>query len=158
MFLVVVSAVYTKETMSHQIHEFHDFFIALMFTTGLHNLTRSDFINIGALFSFNTNVGRIIKIALDVVVEDVNSDPNILGDTVKALSSRRSKYRGFLSIAEIIGRWSWLGKQKGKSWKQGGKSLKLRRWKCYYVKVGIKGTEKFDEFEEWFNYRLASYG
>ncbi|GAU47560.1 hypothetical protein TSUD_284270 [Trifolium subterraneum] len=56
---------------------------------GVHNSTRPDFVNIGTLFSFNTNVGRIIKIALDVAVEDVNSDPNILGDTVKALSSRR---------------------------------------------------------------------
>jgi ionotropic glutamate receptor len=68
---------------------------------GIHNSTRPDFVNIGALFSFNTSVGRIIKIALDAAVEDVNSDPNILGDTKLRLSLQEdSKYRGFLSIAE----------------------------------------------------------
>ncbi|GAU28106.1 hypothetical protein TSUD_223470 [Trifolium subterraneum] len=70
---------------------------------GIHNSTRPDFVNIGALFSFNTSVGRIIKIALDAAVEDVNSDPNILGDTKLRLSLQEdSKYRGFLSIAEVL--------------------------------------------------------
>ncbi|PNY12147.1 glutamate receptor-like protein [Trifolium pratense] len=70
---------------------------------GIHNSTRPDVVNIGALFSFNTSVGRIIKIALDAAVEDVNSDPNILGETKLRLSLQEdSKYRGFLSIAEVL--------------------------------------------------------
>ncbi|KAJ1403838.1 Solute-binding protein family 3/N-terminal domain of MltF [Sesbania bispinosa] len=71
--------------------------------TGMNNSTRPDFVNIGALFSFNTTVGRIIKIAIEAAVEDVNSDPNILGKTKLKLSLQEdSKYRGFLSIAEVL--------------------------------------------------------
>lgn len=68
---------------------------------GIHNTSRPDIVNIGALFSFNTSVGKIIKIALEAAVDDVNSDPNILGKTKLKLSLQEdSKYRGFLSIAE----------------------------------------------------------
>ncbi|AES95334.1 glutamate receptor 3.2 [Medicago truncatula] len=70
---------------------------------GTHNSTRPDIVNIGALFSFNTSVGKIIKIALEAAVNDVNSDPNILGETKLKLSLQEdSKYRGFLSIAEVL--------------------------------------------------------
>lgn len=79
---------------------------------GTHNSTRPDIVNIGALFSFNTSVGKIIKIALEAAVNDVNSDPNILGETKLKLSLQEdSKYRGFLSIAEgmsfIMSPFSW---------------------------------------------------
>lgn len=69
---------------------------------GMHNSTRPpDFVNIGALFSFNTSVGRTIKIAIEAAIEDVNANPNILGKTKLNLSLQEdSKYRGFLSIAE----------------------------------------------------------
>ncbi|XP_058777676.1 glutamate receptor 3.6-like isoform X2 [Vicia villosa] len=70
---------------------------------GIHNSTRPEFVHIGALFSFNTSVGKIIKIAIESAVEDVNSDPNILGETKLKLSLQEdSKYRGFLSIAEVL--------------------------------------------------------
>ncbi|RDX85403.1 Glutamate receptor 3.6, partial [Mucuna pruriens] len=70
---------------------------------GMHNSTAPDFVNIGALFSFNTSVGRTIQIAIKAAVEDVNSDPNILGKTKLNLSLQEdSKYRGFLSIAEVL--------------------------------------------------------
>lgn len=58
-------------------------------------------VNIGALFSFNTTVGRIVKVAIEAAVEDVNADPSILGKTKLRVSLQEdSKYRGFLSIAE----------------------------------------------------------
>ncbi|XP_027360902.1 glutamate receptor 3.6-like isoform X2 [Abrus precatorius] len=70
---------------------------------GKNNSTRPDFVNIGALFSFNTTVGRNIKLAIEAAIEDVNSDPNILGKTKLNLSLQEdSKYRGFLSIAEVL--------------------------------------------------------
>ncbi|KAK7307426.1 hypothetical protein VNO77_40477 [Canavalia gladiata] len=70
---------------------------------GMNNSTIPDFVNIGALFSFNTSVGRTIKIALQAAVNDVNSDPNILGKTkLQLLLQEDSKYRGFLSIAEVL--------------------------------------------------------
>ncbi|KAL9328317.1 hypothetical protein ACSQ67_003320 [Phaseolus vulgaris] len=70
---------------------------------GGQNSTVPDFVNIGALFSFNTSVGRTIKVALEAAFEDINSDPTILGRTKLNLSLQEdSKYRGFLSIAEVL--------------------------------------------------------
>ncbi|KAG4993717.1 hypothetical protein JHK86_030544 [Glycine max] len=70
---------------------------------GMHNSTIPDFVNIGALFSFNTSVGRSIKIAIKAAIEDINSDPTILGKTKLNLSLQEdSKYRGFLSISEVL--------------------------------------------------------
>lgn len=69
---------------------------------GLDNSTTVPaFVNIGVLYSFNTSVGRIVKIAVESAVEDVNSDPSILGKTkLKVSLQEDSKYRGFFSIAE----------------------------------------------------------
>ena len=68
---------------------------------GSNDSTIPDIVNIGALFSFNTTVGRIVKIAIEAAVEDVNSDPSILGKTKLRLSMQEdSKYKGFLSITE----------------------------------------------------------
>ncbi|XP_057416113.1 glutamate receptor 3.6-like [Lotus japonicus] len=67
------------------------------------NSTVPAFVNIGVLYSFNTSVGRIVKIAVDAAVQDVNSDPSILGKTELRVSLQEdSKYRGFLSIAEAL--------------------------------------------------------
>ncbi|KAK7406942.1 hypothetical protein VNO78_08578 [Psophocarpus tetragonolobus] len=68
-----------------------------------HNSSIPDFVNIGALFSLNTSVGRSVVIAIQAAVEDVNSDPTILGQTKLNLSLQEdSKYRGFLSISEVL--------------------------------------------------------
>jgi ionotropic glutamate receptor len=68
---------------------------------GLDNSTVPPVVNIGVLYSFNTSVGRIVKIAVETAVKDINSDPSILGNTKLKLSLQEdSKYRGFLSIAE----------------------------------------------------------
>ncbi|KAK7303325.1 hypothetical protein RJT34_14228 [Clitoria ternatea] len=47
----------------------------------LDNSTIPASVNIGLLYSFNTSVGRIVKVAGEAAVEDVNSDPSILGKT-----------------------------------------------------------------------------
>ncbi|XP_045786069.1 glutamate receptor 3.6-like isoform X2 [Trifolium pratense] len=70
---------------------------------GLDNSTVPPVVNIGVLYSFNTSVGRIVKIAVEAAVADINSDPSILGNTKLNLSLQEdSKYRGFLSIAEAL--------------------------------------------------------
>ncbi|KAG8364026.1 hypothetical protein BUALT_Bualt19G0083400 [Buddleja alternifolia] len=60
--------------------------------------SRPDVVNIGAIFSFGTINGRVAKIAMNAAVEDVNSDPSILGGSKLVLSTHDSNYSGFLSI------------------------------------------------------------
>ncbi|KAI4314663.1 hypothetical protein L6164_027551 [Bauhinia variegata] len=70
---------------------------------GMNNSTVPDSVNIGILYSFNTTIGRILQIALEAAIDDVNSDPSILGKTqLNILMQEDSKYRGFLSIAETL--------------------------------------------------------
>ncbi|KAK6159727.1 hypothetical protein DH2020_003108 [Rehmannia glutinosa] len=63
-----------------------------------HETSRPDVVNIGAIFSFGTINGKVAKIAMKAAVEDVNSDPNILGRTKILLSMHDSNYSGFLGI------------------------------------------------------------
>lgn len=68
---------------------------------GLNNSAIPEAVNIGALFSFNSTVGKIVKVAIEAAVADINSDPSILGKTkLKVSMQEDSKYRGFLSISE----------------------------------------------------------
>ncbi|KAI9077358.1 hypothetical protein K1719_040671 [Acacia pycnantha] len=70
---------------------------------GTNNSALPEFVNIGALFSFNTTAGKIVKIAIETAVADINSDPSILGKTKLRVSMQEdSKYRGFLSISEVL--------------------------------------------------------
>ncbi|KAL2461930.1 Glutamate receptor 3.2 [Abeliophyllum distichum] len=61
-------------------------------------VSRPDVLNIGAIFTFGTINGRVAKIAMNAAVEDVNSDPNILGTSKLVLSMHDSNYSGFLDI------------------------------------------------------------
>lgn len=61
------------------------------------NSTPED-VNIGAIFSFGTINGRVANISMHAAVEDVNSDPSILGGRRLLLSTHDSNYSGFLGI------------------------------------------------------------
>ncbi|XP_023543521.1 glutamate receptor 3.6 isoform X1 [Cucurbita pepo subsp. pepo] len=63
---------------------------------------RPDVVDIGALFSFSSMIGRVGKIAVEAAVEDVNSDPSILGGTKLKLSLHDTNYSGFLGIIESL--------------------------------------------------------
>ena len=63
---------------------------------------RPDVVDIGALFSFSSMIGRVGKIAVEAAVEDVNSDPSILGGTKLKLSLHDTNYSGFLGIIECM--------------------------------------------------------
>lgn len=55
-------------------------------------------VNIGAILSFNSINGRVSKIAMKAAVEDINSDPTVLGGRKLVLSTHDSNYSGFLGI------------------------------------------------------------
>lgn len=60
--------------------------------------SRPAVVNIGAIFTFGSINGRVAKIAMSAAVEDVNSDPSILGGSKLVLSTHDSNYNGFLGI------------------------------------------------------------
>lgn len=64
--------------------------------------TRPDVVNIGALFSFRSMIGKVGIVAVEAAVEDVNSDPSILGGTKLKLSLHDTNYSGFLGIIECM--------------------------------------------------------
>ncbi|KAL1315943.1 hypothetical protein AAHE18_15G027000 [Arachis hypogaea] len=69
----------------------------------MQNFTVPEVVNIGALFSFNGSFGRSVKFAIKAAVDDVNSDPSILGKTkLNLILQEDTKYRGFLSISEVL--------------------------------------------------------
>ncbi|KAL2459910.1 Glutamate receptor 3.2 [Abeliophyllum distichum] len=73
--------------------------LSILFIGGFsEEVSRPDDLKIGAIFSFGTINGRVAKIAMNAAVEDVNSDPNILGTSKLVLSTYDSNYSGFLGI------------------------------------------------------------
>lgn len=63
-------------------------------------ITRPVVVNIGCVFSFDSPVGKVAKVAIDAAVEDVNSDPRILGGTMLKHTMHDTNYSGFLGIVE----------------------------------------------------------
>lgn len=55
-------------------------------------------VNIGAIFTLNSTIGRVAKIAIDLAVKDVNSDPSVLGGTKLKVNTQDSNCSVFLAI------------------------------------------------------------
>ncbi|KAB2623628.1 glutamate receptor 3.6-like [Pyrus ussuriensis x Pyrus communis] len=64
--------------------------------------TRPDVVNLGAIFSFDTIIGKVAKVAIEAAVEDVNSDPSVLGGTKMIVTKQDSNYSGLLGIIEAL--------------------------------------------------------
>lgn len=62
--------------------------------------TRPDVLNIGSIFTFDSVIGKIAKLAISTAVEDVNSNPNILNGTKLSLKLHNTKSSDFLGIVE----------------------------------------------------------
>ncbi|KAF8029178.1 hypothetical protein BT93_E1752 [Corymbia citriodora subsp. variegata] len=63
---------------------------------------RPEFVNIGGVFSVNTLIGKVARVAILAAVEDVNSDPSVLGGTKLKLQIQDTNYSGFLGIVEAL--------------------------------------------------------
>lgn len=59
-------------------------------------------VNIGAIFSLDTTIGRVAKIAMLEAVNDVNYNSSILPETKLALEIRNSNCSGFLGLVEAL--------------------------------------------------------
>lgn len=63
---------------------------------------RPSVVNIGALLTFNSVIGRSVKPAIIAAVDDVNSNPSILGDTHLNLFLHDTNCSGFLGTIEAL--------------------------------------------------------
>lgn len=60
--------------------------------------SRPAVVNVGAMCTLGTINGRVSKIAIEAAVNDVNSDPTILGGTKLSITFHDSNFSGFLGI------------------------------------------------------------
>jgi len=63
---------------------------------------RPSIINIGAILSFNSTIGRVAKVAIEAAVDDINSNPKVLSGTklnVSMLDTKSSP--GFQKIVDF---------------------------------------------------------
>ncbi|PSS12149.1 Glutamate receptor 3.2 like [Actinidia chinensis var. chinensis] len=70
--------------------------IFLLFTGAFSE--EAEFVNVGAIFTFSTINAKVAEIAMNAAMEDVNSDPSVLGGKKLAIRMHDSNYSGFLSI------------------------------------------------------------
>ena len=57
-------------------------------------------LNIGAVFALNSTIVKVAKVAIEAAVEDVNSNPAILGGTKLKLTVHDTNYSRFLGMVE----------------------------------------------------------
>lgn len=64
--------------------------------------SRPAVVNIGAIFTLNSTIGRVAKIAIEEAIKDVNSNSSILPGTKLAVQIQNSNCNGFLGMVEGI--------------------------------------------------------
>lgn len=64
--------------------------------------SRPAVVHIGAIFTLNSTIGRVANIAINMALDDVNSDPSILGGTKLNITTQDSNCSGFLGIVEAL--------------------------------------------------------
>ncbi|KAM7261130.1 hypothetical protein ACFE04_026605 [Oxalis oulophora] len=59
-------------------------------------------LNIGALISLNSTIGKAANLAVQAAIDDVNSTPSLLNSTHLRLILQNSDYSGFLGLVEAL--------------------------------------------------------
>jgi ionotropic glutamate receptor len=62
--------------------------------------TRPSVVNIGSIFTLNSSIGKVAKVAIEAAVDDVNSNPALLKGTKLKLAMQDTNSSGFLGIVE----------------------------------------------------------
>uniref|UniRef100_A0A2N9I0V1 Ionotropic glutamate receptor C-terminal domain-containing protein n=1 Tax=Fagus sylvatica TaxID=28930 RepID=A0A2N9I0V1_FAGSY len=74
-----------------------------IFSNGVTNIsTRPDVVNVGAILSYKSIIGKVAKVAMEAAVEDVNSDSTVLAGTKIELTMQDSNYSRFMGIVEAL--------------------------------------------------------
>ncbi|KAK7283466.1 hypothetical protein RIF29_13005 [Crotalaria pallida] len=64
--------------------------------------SRPAIVNIGAIFTFDSTIGKVAKIAMEEAVKDVNADTSILHGSKLVLKSQNSNCNGFLGMVQAL--------------------------------------------------------
>ncbi|KAL9229711.1 hypothetical protein vseg_005148 [Gypsophila vaccaria] len=64
--------------------------------------TRPKEVHVGAIFGFNTTIGKVAKIAIQAAVDDVNASPLVLRGTKLKISMKDSQFNGLIGIVEAM--------------------------------------------------------
>ncbi|KAG9442553.1 hypothetical protein H6P81_018407 [Aristolochia fimbriata] len=59
-------------------------------------------VHVGAIFTLNSTIGKVAKVAIDAAIDDVNSDPNILRGTRLVLTTQDSMCSAFIGVVEAL--------------------------------------------------------
>lgn len=62
--------------------------------------SRPAVVNVGAIFSFDSTIGRVAKLAIEEAVKDVNSNSSILRGTKLSVQMQNSNCSGFVGMVE----------------------------------------------------------
>lgn len=60
--------------------------------------TRPAYVNVGAIFTFDSTIGKVAKVAIEQAVKDVNENPTVLPGTTLRMDMRSSNCSGFLGM------------------------------------------------------------
>lgn len=66
---------------------------------GTNHSTRPRTVTIGAIFSFNSTIGKVAKVAIQAAVDDVNSSSQVLNGTNLSITMQDCQ-SGFLGIIQ----------------------------------------------------------
>lgn len=57
-------------------------------------------VNVGAIFTLDSTIGRVAKVAIDEAVKDINANSSVLKGTKLHVEFRNSNCSGFLGLVE----------------------------------------------------------
>jgi len=66
------------------------------------SFSRPSVVNIGAIFTFDSSIGKVAKLAMEQAVKDVNSNSSILHSTQLVLHMQTSNCSGFDGMIQGI--------------------------------------------------------
>lgn len=69
---------------------------------GQNTSARPSVVNVGALFTFHSTIGRAAKVGIAAAVNDINRDPSVLQGTKLVVQMQDTNYSGFISIVQAL--------------------------------------------------------
>ncbi|KAJ1272421.1 hypothetical protein BS78_06G200500 [Paspalum vaginatum] len=88
--------------MKFMLHSLGIFCCLYSCALGQNASVRPEVVNIGALFSFNSTVGRAAKVAIAAAIDDINKDSSILQGSKLVVQMQDTNYSGFLGIVQAL--------------------------------------------------------